>query len=167
MTRSPDLEVAREHTKVVLSEETADRILYLVPFGIGTENITPSWIRGVFEGLNEAFSRELCAWQGTVAMFLTEHTQNLRVPERIFFHLVENKDDPDHLFAFLATYSTRDARGKVRHMPLSYALTEYREDRKKLLDLLSCLNRASEVSPLHRLLHGVRGDVPPAAPDLG
>ena len=73
----------------------------------------------------------------------------------------------DHLFAFLATYSTRDARGKVRHMPLSYALTEYREDRKKLLDLLSCLNRASEVSPLHRLLHGVRGDVPPAAPDLG
>jgi len=45
VTRSPDLEVAREHTKVVLSEETADRILYLVPFGIGTENITPSWIR--------------------------------------------------------------------------------------------------------------------------
>ena len=41
MTRSPDLEVAREHTKVVLFEETADRILYLVPFGIGTENITP------------------------------------------------------------------------------------------------------------------------------
>ena len=41
LTRSPDLEVAREHTKVVLSEETADRILYLVPFGIGTENITP------------------------------------------------------------------------------------------------------------------------------
>ena len=148
LTRSPDLEVAREHTKVVLSEETADRILYLVPFGIGTENITPSWIRGVFEGLNEAFSRELCAWQETVAMFLTEHSQNLRVPEQIFFHLVENKDDPDHLFAFLATYSTRDARGKVRHMPLSYALTEYREDRKKLLDLLSCLNRASEVSPL-------------------
>lgn len=148
LTRSPDLEVAREHTKVVLFEETADRILYLVPFGIGTENITPSWIRGVFEGLNEAFSRELCAWQGTVAMFLTEHSQNLRVPEQIFFHLVENKDNPDHPFAFLATYSTRDARGKVRHMPLSYALTEYREDRKKLLDLLSCLNRASEVSPL-------------------
>ncbi|MCH4035813.1 MAG: DEAD/DEAH box helicase [Lachnospiraceae bacterium] len=148
LTGSPDLEVAREHTVVTLSEETADRILYLVPFGIGTENITPSWIRGIFEGLNQAFSTELSAWQGTVSMFLTEHSQNLRVPERIFFHLVENRDDPDHPFAFLATYSTRDARGKVRHMPLSYALTEYREDRKKLLDLLSCLNRASEVSPL-------------------
>ena len=51
-------------------------------------------------------------------------------------------------FAFLATYATKDRGEKVRHMPLQYALTEYRTDREKLLQLLSCLNRASEVSPL-------------------
>ena len=33
-------------------------------------------------------------------------------------------------------------------MPLQYALTEYRDDREKLLTLLSSLNRAAEVSPL-------------------
>ncbi len=33
-------------------------------------------------------------------------------------------------------------------MPLRYALTEYGAQREKLLELLSCLNRAAEVSPL-------------------
>ena len=51
-------------------------------------------------------------------------------------------------FAFLATYATRDEEGKVKHMPLKYALTEYKGRREKLLELLSCLNRAAEVSDL-------------------
>ena len=33
-------------------------------------------------------------------------------------------------------------------MPLQYALTEYRDERSKLLELLSCLNKAAEVSDL-------------------
>ena len=36
----------------------------------------------------------------------------------------------------------------MHHMPLKYALTEYQDDRDKLLALLSCLNRAAEVSDL-------------------
>ena len=54
----------------------------------------------------------------------------------------------EYPFAFLATYATRDENQKVRHMPLRYALTEYESKRDKLLELLACLNRASEVSPL-------------------
>lgn len=84
---------------------------------------------------------------GTVEMYLTEKNQELRVPERVFFHLVENKD-PDFPFAFLATYATKGEHGKIRHVPLKYALTEYQNDRSKLLALLSCLNRAAEVSEL-------------------
>ena len=80
-------------------------------------------------------------------MYLTEKNQHLHVPERIFFHLVENKDD-DFPFAFLATYATRGEDGKVRHVPLKYALTEYQNERSKLLTLLACLNRAAEVSEL-------------------
>ena len=37
---------------------------------------------------------------------------------------------------------------KNLHVPLKYALTEYENDREKLLALLSCLNRAAELSPL-------------------
>ena len=52
------------------------------------------------------------------------------VPERIFFHLVESRDE-EFPFAFLATYATRGEN-----------------DRIKLLELLSCLNRAAEAVPL-------------------
>lgn len=148
LTKSPDLEVARQNTEIALTEETADRILSMVPFSIGTEYINETWIRGIFRELNRAFSAEMAAFSGTTAEFFAAHASELRVPERLFFHLVENPKDEHYPFAFLATYSTKDENGKVRHMPLSYALTEYREDRRRLLDLLSCLNRASEVSPL-------------------
>ena len=80
-------------------------------------------------------------WLDAAGLFLYQ------VAERIFFHLVESKED-DHPFAFLATYATKDTHDKVRHMPLAYALTEYQADRGKLLQLLSCLNKVSEVSPL-------------------
>ena len=69
------------------------------------------------------------------------------MPERIFFHLVENTGD-DYPFAFLATYATRGDDQKVRHVPLQYALTEFQNEREKLLALLSCLNRVAEVSEL-------------------
>ena len=82
-------------------------------------------------------------------LYLTEKSQQLRVPERIFFHLVENKqEEGGYPFAFLSTYATRDNQGMVRHMPLSYALTEYEHERGKLVELLSCLNSAAEASAL-------------------
>lgn len=82
-----------------------------------------------------------------MSLYLSEKSQRLQVPERIFFHLVESKEE-ETPFAFLATYATAAENGRVRHMPLQYALTEYKEERHKLLELLSCLNKASEVSPL-------------------
>lgn len=148
LTDTPDLEISRGDTKLSLSEDVIERLLTRIPFGIGTEYITETWISHLFQQLMKVFARELAGYSGTVKMFLAEKSQDLRVPERVFFHLVENKDDEAYPFAFLATYATKADNGGVRHMPLSYALTEYREDRKKLLDLLACLNRASEVSQL-------------------
>ena len=148
LTRLPELELAREDAKVEPDEEVLQRLLYSVPFGIGSEHVTGSWITSAFERLNGAFSREIAGFEGSVSLFLTERSQSLRVPERIFFHLVENEKDDEYPFAFIATYATTDSAGKVRHMPLSYALTEYKNQREKLVGLLSCLNKASEVSEL-------------------
>ena len=106
------------------------------------------WIKNVFERLTDIFRKEIAEYSGTVEMYLTEKNQDLHVPERIFFHLVENKDDSEFPFAFLATYATRGEDGRVRHVPLQYALTEYKGQREKLLELLSCLNKAAEVSEL-------------------
>ena len=147
LTSLPELEISRGETRAELSEDEADRLIQAAPFAIGAEHITKKWLAGVFGKLNQIFSREIGEYDGTVEMYLTEKNQQLHVPERIFFHLVEHKDD-DFPFAFLATYATRGEDGKVRHVPLKYALTEYKNEREKLLALLACLNRAAEVSEL-------------------
>lgn len=147
LTSLPELELMRENVQVRAATETEDFLLKAVPFAIGAEYITEKWINGIFRQLLEIFRSEISQYNGTVEMYLTEKSQHLHVPERIFFHLVESKDE-DYPFAFLATYATKKENGKVQHVPLKYALTEYRNERAKLLTLLSCLNRAAEVSEL-------------------
>lgn len=147
LTRQPDLEVAREDVEISPDEWTIHRLISSVPFTIGSEYIDGDWVKCAFDQLRLVFAREIRSYDGTVALYLADKSQKLRVSERIFFHLVEDRKG-DYPFAFLATYSTKGEDGKVRHMPLKYALTEYKEDRDKLLDLLSCLNRAADVSPL-------------------
>lgn len=147
LTDLPELEIVRENAKAVLSNEITEELLSAVPFVIGAEYVTKGWLKTTFERLNEIFAEEIISYDGTVEMYFTEKNQKLRVPERVFFHLVENKDE-DFPFAFLATYATKGTDGKVKHVPLKYALTEYKNEREKLLALLACLNRAAEVSEL-------------------
>ena len=147
LTQIPGIEMSREQTVVEPSEETVRKLIYSVPFALGSENVGKDWILGIFRRLNDVFCRKISDYDGTVAIFLTELSQRIRVPERIFFHLVENKET-DYPFAFLATYATKGEDGHVRHMPLSYALVEYKNQREKLITLLSCLNRAADVSPM-------------------
>ncbi len=148
LTDLPELELAREQVQVPVPEELCEELLQSVPFAIGAEYVTADWIKNVFGRLTDIFRKEIAEYSGTVEMYLTEKNQDLHVPERIFFHLVENKDDSEFPFAFLATYATRGEDGRVRHVPLQYALTEYKGQREKLLELLSCLNKAAEVSEL-------------------
>ena len=147
LTRQPDLELLRERIQIAPDDDVIGRLLNSVPFALGSEFVNTAWISEIFEKMRNVFAEEIVGYEGTVALYLADKCQHLRAPERIFFHLVESGKE-DYPFAFLATYSTRDEEGRVRHMPLQYALTEYGTRREKLLELLSCLNRASEVSPL-------------------
>lgn len=147
LTSLPELEIAREQAAPEPAAEDINALLQAVPFAIGVEYITEKWIRNIFKELTRVFADEITSYDGTVELYLTEKNQHLHVPERIFFHLVENKEDT-FPFAFLATYATSGEDGKVKHVPLKYALTEYKNEREKLLALLSCLNRAAEVSEL-------------------
>ena len=148
LTELPELEVARDKAKVVLTDEKIDTLLDAVPFGLGSENITANWLKKIYKKFQKQYEEEIKAYQGTVDMYLAEKNQNLHVPERIFFHLVEQNNDPSFPFAFMATYASKGDDGKIHHFPLTYALTEYKTDRKKLLELLSCLNKAADVCPL-------------------
>jgi len=147
LTSLPELEVAREKAEVPLSDEDAERLLRAVPFAIGSEYIGRPWLERAYRQLNLVFTEEMGEYSGTAALYLAEQSQHLRAPERVFFHLVESKDE-EFPFAFLATYATRGENGQITHVPLQYALTEYGADRAKLLELLACLNRAAEAVPL-------------------
>jgi non-specific serine/threonine protein kinase len=74
---------------------------------------------------------------------------------RVTFHLAENKRNPAHPFAFLATYTHRlSEQGKAQHLPLGRALEEYAgaKNRAVLAALLSPVQRAAERSELARQL---------------
>lgn len=147
LTSLPELELARGSVELKPSDEETDGLLKMVPFAIGAEYVTAEWIAAVFDRLLQIFAREINDYSGTVELYLTEKSQHLHVPERVFFHLVERRED-EFPFAFLATYATKDEDGKVKHVPLKYALTEYKNEREKLMKLLACLNRVAEVSGL-------------------
>jgi len=148
LSRTEGLELSRENTAVSLTADLTENLLSSLPFAPGSENVNAEWIQALWAKLNGCFSYEIKNYSGTVALYLAEKDERLKVAERIFFHLVENKNDDKYPFSFLATYSTKDEKGNIKHAPLKYALTEYKNDRDKILELLSCLNRAAEVSKL-------------------
>lgn len=148
LSRTEGLELSRENTAVSLTGDLTENLLSSLPFAPGSENVNAEWIQILWAKLNGRFSYEIKNYSGTVALYLAEKDEHLKVAERIFFHLVENKNDDKYPFSFLATYSTKDEKGNIKHAPLKYALTEYKNDRDKILELLSCLNRAAEVSKL-------------------
>lgn len=147
LTHISGLELSRENTELAPCEEIIEILLNSVPFAFGAENVTGTWIKRQYRKLLAVFKKQISAYQGKVSLYLAEKSQKLHIPERIFFHLVESKEE-ECPFAFLATYATKGESGRVRHVPLQYALTEYRDNRAKLLELLSCLNRAAEESKL-------------------
>ncbi|WP_278675435.1 SNF2 helicase-associated domain-containing protein [Acidaminococcus fermentans] len=131
------------------SPEQEASLLDAVPFAPGSTWIDPGWLHHAWEQLNQVFAQDLENFSGTLEDYLKTRSGGLRPTDRIYFHLVENKRNETYPFAFLATYATCDAKGEARHMPLSYALQEYREDWDKLLQLLSSLEKEAQVSPFH------------------
>ena len=151
LTNIPEIELVRGNLKADIPAGIKDSILSSVPFVLGAEFINDEWLANIFTKLVDIFNKEVSAYSGTVAQYMTDKRQDLRIPERVFFHLIESKKSADYSFAFLATYATTITdKGKqcVRHMPLYYALKEFKNDQPKLLALLSCLKKAADVSPL-------------------
>ncbi len=148
LTDRPELELARDKVHVELTEDAYDRLLMAVPFGNGTEWIGKAWIKLQFARMNQIYREEIRDYDGTVQMYLAEKDEKLVAPERVFFHLVENSASEQYPFAFIATYATKAGTRGIKHKPLSYALQEFDGKRTQLVALLSCLNKAAEVSPL-------------------
>ena len=85
----PGLELSREKTDLNPSEDSLERMLNAVPFILGSEYVSETWLKRQYRKLRDVFRDEIAEYSGTVALYFAEKTQRLHVPERIFFHLVE------------------------------------------------------------------------------
>mgnify|MGYP000196465704 CR=1 FL=1 len=89
LSNRPELEVAREDTKVEASNEDLEYLMSIIPFAIGTEYINERWIKNNIKHLNEQFKKDMTSYKGTAQMYLQEKSQDLKAAKRIYFHLVE------------------------------------------------------------------------------
>ncbi|MEG2198805.1 MAG: DEAD/DEAH box helicase [Anaerovorax sp.] len=146
LSKTPDIEWTREKTAVSITEEVRVKFKEEVPYVIGMEYVDEEWMEKIWVKLNAVFCAEIEKYQGTVEMYFTEYNANLNLAGKVFFHLVETKDEA-FPFAFMATYSTKPVKSKkAMHMPLKNALSEFGKDEKKLLTLLVTVTKAAEQS---------------------
>jgi hypothetical protein len=145
---TPNLEELRADVVIPIADEERTRLLESAPLMPGGEYLTPETLTTLWDALHETFSRQIEMFAGPVADFFKEYSPDVHLAGRIYFHLVENKKH-EFPFAFLATYSTRlNEAGESRHLPLKYALEEFRDDNEKLLELLVTVDDAALKSQL-------------------
>ncbi len=142
-----DIEITRSPQPI--TTETLLSLSENVPFAIGCEWITGEWLTSRFNELIDVFQNEIKDYKGSISDYLKSQDPALNIAGRVFFHLVENKLDESCPFAFLATYSTTEKKGKKAiHTPLKNALLEYKNQNDLLLKLLSTVSKVADKSSL-------------------
>ncbi|MDR3186608.1 MAG: DEAD/DEAH box helicase [Christensenellaceae bacterium] len=140
----PDIYLTRSARAI--SRDSSRELLHGLPYVIGEEFVNIDWIERFYGRLSEIFNIEVTSFQGTIEEYIKSKNTALSVSGRVFFHLVETKEE-SYPFAFLATYSTmRD--NKVQHLPLKRALDEFKDNQVELLGLLSTVSKATNSSEL-------------------
>ncbi|MBF0220080.1 MAG: DEAD/DEAH box helicase [Gammaproteobacteria bacterium] len=113
----------------------------------GAEYLTPEIFLALWAQIETAVKSELATCGGSLLDLLKAKHPAWSLVGRVHFNLAENRKDAEYPFAFLATYTSRlSAHGKVQHLPLSQAVTEFSGGKKKaqLLSLLLPVQKAAK-----------------------
>ncbi len=146
LVRTPDLEMLRHKATVNLTDTQTAEMLNIAPFMPGSEYLKRDLLENLWSLLNAAYQQRIRSYKGSVADFVHGLSPKVHLVGRVFFHLVESKED-SYPFAFLATYSTGlDQKSGCKHVPLKHAITEYGAESRKLLDLLATVHQAASES---------------------
>ena len=124
-------------------------LVLLAPPMTGGEYLSDKTLLSIWAALVD-FVGHSAAEAGGLRSFLEAHAPKWNQVGRVCLHLAENRKDPQHPFAFMATYAAGfGASGQLRHLPLRRALAEYAGARNKaaLLKLLSPVHRAASCCP--------------------
>ncbi|HEX3148895.1 MAG TPA: DEAD/DEAH box helicase [Gemmataceae bacterium] len=130
-----------------------ERAVLQAPPMTGLEYLTPDVLAGWWHDLDTLVRDDVAKHPGGAQSYLRERNPQWRFVGRVTFHLAENKRDPQHPFAFLATFANGlTAQGKVKHEPLGRALQQYAGEQKReaMLNLLLPVSKAAESSEFIR-----------------
>jgi hypothetical protein len=135
-------------------EELSAQVLAAPPM-VGQEYLTAEALAGWWNELDALVREQIARHPGGAQEYLREKNPIWRFVGRVTFHLAENKRDPTHPFAFMATYASQlSSQGRIQHEPLGRALQQYAGAKNKslLLSLLSPIQKAAERSNLAKEL---------------
>lgn len=146
LSQQPEIELSRDNVQLELADDEIEELKDELPFAIGMEYVDDDWLLNLWESLLSVFKFEIKNYDGSVARYFADYNSNINVVGRVFFHLVESKND-EYPFAFMATYSTKTVKSKrATHTPLKNALSEFNGDEKKLISLISTVIKAADKS---------------------
>lgn len=146
LSRIPELESLRHEAIAAMPFGMTQDFMSIRPMMAGAEYVTAEMLVGLWVKFNGAFYKDIERFDGRVNDYFYGLNPNLHPAGRVFFHLVENKDQPMP-FAFMATYSVgMGANEKPKHLPLKHAIETHDED--ALVTLLSTVYKAGEKSLL-------------------
>jgi superfamily II DNA or RNA helicase len=144
-----DLEERGAQVDVPVPPGLLDQLASEVPPLAGAEYVDAARLETWWADLEAFFREQIRRRRGSVQSYLQARNPVWNLVGRVYFHLAENKADPDHPFAFLATYTTRlSGQARPQHQPLGQALRTLSGDRAALLSLLAPVDRAAAASPL-------------------
>ncbi len=134
---TPELEILRSNIELNVEQSDLTNFVKNKPYCLGNEFVNEKWVKNIIYELFSVFKNEIDNFDGSIDSYFTEKNQTLVIPSRVYFHLVESRED-NNSFAFMATYSTRKDN-KVKHYPLKYALIEYKDSENELKNLTKSL----------------------------
>lgn len=130
-------------------QEEFNTLIQYAPFMRGSEYLQLETLCNLWDTFTPALITELSHFKNNLSAYFTHYNANWNKVGRVCFHLAENKNDIEHPFAFLATYTTRLSQNtQLQHLPLKRALQEYADKnmRSHLLALLVPVQKAASQS---------------------
>ncbi len=146
LKKYPDIEEVRHKVKINFITKELEELIDSAPLMVGREYLNIEFLYEVWADLNNTFSKKIKNYQGKVKDFFHEFSPHIHLTGRVYFHLIESKDE-EYPFEFLATYAVK-SKNSEKHRPLQYALEEYKGQNNKLLELLTTVNAAAKNSEI-------------------
>jgi len=150
LKKIPALEEIRDQSVVPWDDQILEELVAATPLMIGAEYLNLEYMTRLWQEMNQGFNQGIRASSLTVSDYLHGFSPHIHLAGRVYFHLVERKDDALP-FQFLATY-TPDAANPSKHRPLHWALEAHRDEPEKLLELLTTVHSAAKSSAFLKTL---------------